>query len=169
MHLPIRLHLSSHVLRTTLLSCGLLAAPTVGAEPTAATGTTAAVSATDVIAAVRRAADAYATAFNAGDDKAIGDQWTLGAELEEGGGMLKGRDAIVASLKQWRATHPKAALKIDVTDVQTLGRHDPCVGIRATPVAEAMLLLVLMDHALRHRAQCGDVRVTAPPIPGSLA
>jgi len=110
-----------HVLRTTLLSCGLLAAPTVGAEPTAATGTTAAVSATDVIAAVRRAADAYATAFNAGDDKAIGDQWTLGAELEEGGGMLKGRDAIVASLKQWRATHPKAALKIDVTDVQTLG------------------------------------------------
>jgi chorismate synthase len=36
-------------------------------------------------------------------------------------------------------------------------------------VAEAMLLLVLMDHALRHRAQCGDVRVTAPPIPGSLA
>jgi chorismate synthase len=57
----------------------------------------------------------------------------------------------------------------DATDVQTLGRHDPCVGIRATPVAEAMLLLVLMDHALRHRAQCGDVRVTAPPIPGSLA
>jgi chorismate synthase len=55
------------------------------------------------------------------------------------------------------------------TEVQTLGRHDPCVGIRATPVAEAMLLLVLMDHALRHRAQCGDVRVTAPPIPGSLA
>ena len=54
------------------------------------------------------------------------------------------------------------------TEVQTLGRHDPCVGIRATPVAEAMLLLVLMDHALRHRAQCGDVRVPAPPIPGSL-
>jgi len=79
------------------------------------------VSATDVIAAVRRAADAYATAFNAGDDKAIGDQWTLGAELDEGGGMLKGRDAIVASLKQWRATHPKAAMKIEVTDVQTLG------------------------------------------------
>ena len=40
--------------------------------------------------------------------------------------------------------------------VQTLGRHDPCVGIRATPIAEAMLALVLMDHALRHRAQCGD-------------
>ena len=42
--------------------------------------------------------------------------------------------------------------------VETLGRHDPCVGIRATPIAEAMLALVLMDHALRHRAQCGDVQ-----------
>jgi chorismate synthase len=38
------------------------------------------------------------------------------------------------------------------------------VGIRATPIAEAMLALVLMDHALRHRAQCGDVRVATPPI-----
>jgi hypothetical protein len=42
--------------------------------------------------------------------------------------------------------------------VETFGRHDPCVGIRATPIAEAMLALVLIDHALRHRAQCGDVR-----------
>jgi chorismate synthase len=42
--------------------------------------------------------------------------------------------------------------------VETFGRHDPCVGIRATPIAEAMLALVLMDHALRHRAQCGDVK-----------
>jgi chorismate synthase len=48
--------------------------------------------------------------------------------------------------------------------VETLGRHDPCVGIRATPIAEAMLALVLMDHALRHRAQCGDVRVSTPKI-----
>ena len=52
------------------------------------------------------------------------------------------------------------------TTIETLGRHDPCVGIRATPIAEAMLLLVLMDHALRHRAQCGDVRVTTPRIEG---
>ena len=51
--------------------------------------------------------------------------------------------------------------------VETLGRHDPCVGIRATPIAEAMLALVLMDHALRHRAQCGDVRVAMPAIPAS--
>ncbi|MYN10511.1 chorismate synthase [Pseudoduganella aquatica] len=48
--------------------------------------------------------------------------------------------------------------------VETFGRHDPCVGIRATPIAEAMLALVLMDHALMHRAQCGDVRVATPDI-----
>lgn len=48
--------------------------------------------------------------------------------------------------------------------LETHGRHDPCVGIRATPIAEAMLALVLMDHALRHRAQCGDVRVDTPRI-----
>jgi chorismate synthase len=47
------------------------------------------------------------------------------------------------------------------TTIATTGRHDPCVGIRATPIAEAMLACVLMDHALRHRAQCGDVE---PPV-----
>ena len=52
--------------------------------------------------------------------------------------------------------------------VETFGRHDPCVGIRATPIAEAMLALVLMDHALRHRAQCADVRVAMEPIPASI-
>jgi chorismate synthase len=51
----------------------------------------------------------------------------------------------------------------------TTGRHDPCVGIRATPIAEAMLALVLIDHALRHRAQCGDVVVNTPQIPGKIA
>ena len=48
--------------------------------------------------------------------------------------------------------------------VETFGRHDPCVGIRATPIAEAMLALVLIDHALQHRAQCGDVHVATPAI-----
>jgi chorismate synthase len=48
--------------------------------------------------------------------------------------------------------------------VETFGRHDPCVGIRATPIAEAMLALVLIDHALRHRAQCGDVALPVPPL-----
>jgi chorismate synthase len=49
-------------------------------------------------------------------------------------------------------------------EVVTKGRHDPCVGIRATPIVEAMVALVLMDHALRHRAQCGDVGAVAPRI-----
>lgn len=50
-------------------------------------------------------------------------------------------------------------------EVITKGRHDPCVGIRATPIAEAMLAIVLMDHMLRHRAQNGDVELTTPVIP----
>jgi len=53
------------------------------------------------------------------------------------------------------------------TEVSTTGRHDPCVGIRAVPIAEAMLALVLMDHYLRHRAQNADVRCPTPVIPGS--
>ena len=54
------------------------------------------------------------------------------------------------------------------TEVITKGRHDPCVGIRATPIAEAMLALVVMDHALRQRAQCGDVTVNLKPIKASI-
>ena len=49
-------------------------------------------------------------------------------------------------------------------EVVTKGRHDPCVGIRATPIAEAMLALVVMEHALRQRAQNADVRVATPDI-----
>lgn len=52
--------------------------------------------------------------------------------------------------------------------VRTTGRHDPCVGIRATPIAEAMLALVLIDHCLRNRAQNADVSPTPGPIPGQL-
>jgi len=51
-------------------------------------------------------------------------------------------------------------------EVVTHGRHDPCVGIRATPIAEALVAIVIMDHALRHRALCGDVQSGTPPIPG---
>jgi chorismate synthase len=54
------------------------------------------------------------------------------------------------------------------TEVITKGRHDPCVGIRATPIAEAMLALVVMEHALRNRAQCGDVAVPLAPIEASF-
>ena len=49
-------------------------------------------------------------------------------------------------------------------EVVTKGRHDPCVGIRATPIAEAMLALVVMEHALRQRAQNADVVVSTPDI-----
>jgi chorismate synthase len=52
--------------------------------------------------------------------------------------------------------------------VMTKGRHDPCVGIRATPIAEAMLALVVMEHALQQRAQCADVRVSMPRIHGAV-
>ena len=52
-------------------------------------------------------------------------------------------------------------------EVVTKGRHDPCVGIRAVPIAEAMLAIVIMDHYLRHRAQNSDVEVSTPQIPAS--
>lgn len=82
------------------------------------------------------------------------------------GGIASGQD-ILASI----ALKPTSSLRIpgrsiDVhgqpTEVITTGRHDPCVGIRATPIAEAMLAIVLMDHLLRHRAQNLDVTTTTP-------
>ncbi len=85
------------------------------------------------------------------------------------GGISSGQDITVelaikptSSIRLPRASIDRAG---EPTVVETFGRHDPCVGIRATPIAEAMLALVLMDHALRHRAQCGDVRLAIPPIP----
>ena len=89
------------------------------------------------------------------------------------GGISSGQ-AIVASI----ALKPTSSIlipgrSVDLSgapsEVVTKGRHDPCVGIRATPIAEAMVALVLMDHALRHRAQCGDVGAVQPRIPGSVA
>ncbi|TFZ00231.1 chorismate synthase [Ramlibacter humi] len=58
--------------------------------------------------------------------------------------------------------------KGEATQVVTKGRHDPCVGIRATPIAEALLALVVMDHVLRHRAQNADVQPALPPIAASF-
>ena len=55
------------------------------------------------------------------------------------------------------------------TQMRTTGRHDPCVGLRATPIAEAMLALVLLDHALRHRAQNADVASGLAPIASERA
>jgi chorismate synthase len=87
------------------------------------------------------------------------------------GGISTGQDLVVSiaikptsSIRTPRASIDRAG---QPATVETFGRHDPCVGIRATPIAEAMLALVLMDHALRHRAQCGDVALPLPPIPGA--
>jgi len=89
------------------------------------------------------------------------------------GGISSGQD-IVASI----ALKPTSSLRlpargIDVqgrpAEVVTKGRHDPCVGIRATPIAEAMLAIVLMDHLLRHRAQNLDARSETPVIPAHPA
>ena len=84
------------------------------------------------------------------------------------GGISTGQDITVAiAIKPTSSIRsPRQSIDVDgqPVAVETLGRHDPCVGIRATPIAEAMLALVLMDHALRHRAQCGDVRLPLPPI-----
>ena len=65
---------------------------------------------------------------------------------------------------------PGATVDVDgnTVDVITTGRHDPCVGIRATPIAEAMLALVVMEHALRQRAQNGDVNPPMAPIASSF-
>ncbi|MFZ3286944.1 MAG: chorismate synthase [Telluria sp.] len=84
------------------------------------------------------------------------------------GGISTGQDITVSI-----AVKPTSSIRIprrsidklgNPVMVETFGRHDPCVGIRATPIAEAMLALVLIDHALMRRAQCADVRVDTPKI-----
>jgi chorismate synthase len=88
------------------------------------------------------------------------------------GGISSGQELVVRiAIKPTSSIRlPKASITRDgqPTAVQTHGRHDPCVGIRAAPIAEAMLALVLIDHALRHRAQCADVRLALPPIAASI-
>jgi chorismate synthase len=87
------------------------------------------------------------------------------------GGISTGQDLVVGI-----AVKPTSSIRVprssidrsgQPTTVETFGRHDPCVGIRATPIAEALLALVVIDHALRHRAQCGDVVLPLPPIAGA--
>jgi chorismate synthase len=89
------------------------------------------------------------------------------------GGISSGQQVVVSV-----AFKPTSSLRLPVrgldthgddVDIVTTGRHDPCVGIRATPICEAMLALVLMDQALRHRAQCGDVGDVAPRVPASAS
>ena len=84
------------------------------------------------------------------------------------GGISSGQDIVVSIALKPTSSITLPAASIDVhgraVDVVTTGRHDPCVGLRATPIAEAMMALVLMDHYLRHRAQCGDVIRGTPDI-----
>jgi chorismate synthase len=89
------------------------------------------------------------------------------------GGISSGQDITVSiaikptsSIRTPRESIDKAGHS---ATVETFGRHDPCVGIRATPIAEALLALVLIDHALRHRAQNGDVVTTTPHIAAHIA
>ncbi len=87
------------------------------------------------------------------------------------GGISSGQDLLISI-----ALKPTSSIRLPVesidkkghsTEISTTGRHDPCVGIRATPIAEAMLAITLMDHALRNRAQNADVDSVTPPIPAS--
>ena len=84
------------------------------------------------------------------------------------GGISTGQPIVVhVAIKPTSSIRiPRESMDIDgnPATVETFGRHDPCVGIRATPILEAMLALVLMDHALLHRAQNGDVSVSTPVL-----
>ena len=84
------------------------------------------------------------------------------------GGISTGQDVTVSiALKPTssiRLPRPSINKQGQPVTVETKGRHDPCVGLRATPICEAMLACVLMDHALRHRAQCGDVSTDTPRL-----
>ena len=84
------------------------------------------------------------------------------------GGISTGQDIRVNVALKPTSSIPQPRRSIDkagnAVEMQTTGRHDPCVGVRATPIAEAMLAIVLMDHALRHRAQNADVVSNIPQI-----
>lgn len=84
------------------------------------------------------------------------------------GGISTGQEIRVNIALKPTSSIPQERRSIDKdgkdTTMQTTGRHDPCVGVRATPIAEAMLALVLMDHALRHRAQNADVTSSIPKV-----
>ncbi len=88
------------------------------------------------------------------------------------GGISSGQDLEVSIAVKPTSSILTPRETIDVqgrsAEVITKGRHDPCVGIRATPIAEAMLALVVMEHALRLRAQCADVHTPVAPVPASF-
>jgi chorismate synthase len=84
------------------------------------------------------------------------------------GGISSGQNIEVSIALKPTSSIPQPRKSInkvgDAIEMQTTGRHDPCVGVRATPIAEAMLAIVLMDHALRHRGQNADVVSSTPKI-----
>ncbi len=88
------------------------------------------------------------------------------------GGISSGQDIRVSIALKPTSSITVPGRSVDAegnaSDIITTGRHDPCVGLRATPIAEAMLALVLVDHYLRHRAQNADVRSATPIIPPSV-
>ena len=101
------------------------------------------------------------------------DEITHEGFLSNNAGGVLGGISSGQSVKAALALKPTSSVRLpgksvdiagDDIEVITTGRHDPCVGIRATPIAEAMLALVLVDHALRHRAQNGDVNCATPII-----
>jgi chorismate synthase len=84
------------------------------------------------------------------------------------GGISSGQDVLVHVSFKPASSIQVPGRTIDVAgsaaEIVTTGRHDPCVGLRAVPIVEAMLLLVLMDHVLRHRAQCADATSPTPVV-----
>ncbi len=84
------------------------------------------------------------------------------------GGISSGQDLLASIALKPTSSISKPGKTIDKdgkeTEIVTKGRHDPCVGLRATPIAEAMVALVLMDHYLRHRAQNADVQSDTPAV-----
>jgi chorismate synthase len=88
------------------------------------------------------------------------------------GGISSGQDIVAHTAfkptSSIRLSGDTVDVKGEAVDVVTHGRHDPCVAIRATPICEAMLAIVLMDHMLRHRGQNMDVHSATPVIPSSL-
>jgi chorismate synthase len=102
-----------------------------------------------------------------------GDELTPNGFLSNNAGGILGGISTGQDIVAHYAIKPTSSIRLErnsinkageAVKVSTEGRHDPCVGIRATPIAEAMLALVLIDHALRNRAQCGDVVCETPKL-----
>ncbi len=107
-----------------------------------------------------------------------GDEMTPAGFLSNNAGGILGGISTGQDIRVSIAIKPTSSIRLprrsidksgNPVTVETHGRHDPCVGIRATPIAEAMLALVLMDHALRHRSQNADVSCATPRVPGNGA